>query len=298
MSPFQNRIQTQCRRFLKSAVPVLFCAFATTLYAQQDYTLPNVPYVCNGERLVIENCNIRDTSDTSTCMVGHPDHILSNGLMQYTNMTRQPSSSSSPPASSPPPTRSPPRKPSRRRQQDTYDANVKKANDEKTPSKPAPAAPRQPQKPIDPGRARHQPLHHLRPPPLVMHRQRAPRSLRPDALLRPFLRRPSRAPGRAHHGRSLRRRRRLAPRLHRRRRSRQLLLPLSQSGGLHPQPHSHRPSSPSTPGRAPSSSPSAPTEPSSVPAPSRSTESSPAATRPAPPPPDTPRPPPTPPPSA
>jgi hypothetical protein len=34
--------------------------------------------------MFIENCNIRGTSDNGTCMVGHPDHIQPNGLMQYT----------------------------------------------------------------------------------------------------------------------------------------------------------------------------------------------------------------------
>lgn len=47
-----------------------------------------VIYVCNGERIHIENCNIHDTSDSSTCMVGHPDTVLSNGLMKYTYETR------------------------------------------------------------------------------------------------------------------------------------------------------------------------------------------------------------------
>ena len=47
-----------------------------------------VTYVCNGERISIENCNIFNTSDSSTCMVGHPDTTLSNGLMKYTYETR------------------------------------------------------------------------------------------------------------------------------------------------------------------------------------------------------------------
>ena len=130
MSPFQNRIRTQCTCFLKSAVPILFCAFATTLYAQQDYTLPNVPYICNGERLVIEDCNIRDTSDTSTCMVGHPDHILSNGLMQYTTMTRAAIKQLFPTCKLPTADQIARAKAFQKRQQDTYDANVKKVNDE------------------------------------------------------------------------------------------------------------------------------------------------------------------------
>src|ERR1700676_501519 len=130
MSPFKKRIQTLCRRFLKAAVLILFCAFAATLNAQQDYTLPNVPYVCNGERLVIENCNIRDTSDTSTCMVGHPEHVLSNGLMQYTTMTRAAIKQLFPTCKQPTVDQVARAKAFQKRQQDTYDANVKKANDE------------------------------------------------------------------------------------------------------------------------------------------------------------------------
>jgi hypothetical protein len=53
----------------------------------QDIPL-HVTYVCNGERLFVENCNIRDLSDTANCFVGHPDTILSNGLMKYTNESR------------------------------------------------------------------------------------------------------------------------------------------------------------------------------------------------------------------
>jgi hypothetical protein len=130
MSPFPNHIQTQCSGFLKSAAPVLFCAFASILYAQQDYTLPNVPYVCNGERLVIENCNMRDTSNTSTCMVGHPDHILSNGIMQYTTMTRAAIKQLFPPCKQPTADQVARAKAFQKRQQDLYDANEKKANDE------------------------------------------------------------------------------------------------------------------------------------------------------------------------
>jgi hypothetical protein len=53
----------------------------------EDFEL-HVTYVCNGERLFIENCNMRDLSDTANCFVGHPDTILSNGMMKYTNETR------------------------------------------------------------------------------------------------------------------------------------------------------------------------------------------------------------------
>ena len=48
----------------------------------------NVTYVCNGERIYVESCNIRDLSDNATCMVGHPDRLHANGFMAYTNETR------------------------------------------------------------------------------------------------------------------------------------------------------------------------------------------------------------------
>jgi hypothetical protein len=53
----------------------------------QDLQL-HVTYVCDGARLFIENCNLQNLSDTANCFVGHPDTILSNGMMKYTNETR------------------------------------------------------------------------------------------------------------------------------------------------------------------------------------------------------------------
>jgi hypothetical protein len=55
--------------------------------AAQDVKL-NVTYVCEGERLYVESCNIRDLSDTSTCQVAHPDRPKHNGFMAYTSETR------------------------------------------------------------------------------------------------------------------------------------------------------------------------------------------------------------------
>jgi hypothetical protein len=57
------------------------------LASAQDLHM-SVTYVCNGERLLIESCNMRDTSDTSTCMVQHPDRPQHNGFPAYTNETR------------------------------------------------------------------------------------------------------------------------------------------------------------------------------------------------------------------
>ena len=74
-------------RFRQSTVLIALFAFVCAAAAAQDIRL-NVTYVCNGERIYIESCNIRDTSDTSTCMVAHPDHLTPSGMNSYTNMTR------------------------------------------------------------------------------------------------------------------------------------------------------------------------------------------------------------------
>src|SRR5580698_10272245 len=79
-----------CRALRKTIVALALGAAGVAgmrAAAAQDIKL-NVTYVCNGERVVIDSCNIRDTSDTSTCMVGHPDTVLPNGLMKYTYETR------------------------------------------------------------------------------------------------------------------------------------------------------------------------------------------------------------------
>jgi hypothetical protein len=83
------RPYSDCTRLcFKLSIATLFAAFATTIATAQDKDLlEGVTYVCNGERMFIENCN-PNPSDTASCMIGHPDHVMANGLMQYTNMTR------------------------------------------------------------------------------------------------------------------------------------------------------------------------------------------------------------------
>src|SRR5271163_3543850 len=131
MSPCysQDHRKNQPSVFPNLIVAILLAGFVAPLYAQ-DYTLPNVPYVCNGERLVIENCNIRDQSDAATCMVGHPDHIMANGLMQYTTMTRAAIKQLFPTCKQPTADQVARANAFQKRQQDLYDANVKKSNDE------------------------------------------------------------------------------------------------------------------------------------------------------------------------
>ncbi len=66
---------------------VLLGVGLSAVASAQDLQL-HVTYVCNGERLFIENCNMQNLSDAANCFVGHPDTILSNGMMKYTNETR------------------------------------------------------------------------------------------------------------------------------------------------------------------------------------------------------------------
>lgn len=49
--------------------------------------LLKVTYVCNGERIYVESCDIHDLSDSSYCLVAHPDH-LKNGMTTYIGSTR------------------------------------------------------------------------------------------------------------------------------------------------------------------------------------------------------------------
>src|SRR5271167_1308105 len=74
-------------RSLSAALVAFFSFLITCGLSASDVQL-NAVFVCNGERIVIDSCNMRDTSDTSTCMVGHPDTVLPNGLMKYTYETR------------------------------------------------------------------------------------------------------------------------------------------------------------------------------------------------------------------
>src|SRR5580704_2092395 len=59
---------------------------AGALCAQTFQT--NLTYVCGGERMIIESCNMRDVSDNSSCLVQHPDRPQHNGFPAYTNETR------------------------------------------------------------------------------------------------------------------------------------------------------------------------------------------------------------------
>lgn len=113
-------------------VTLIFAFTSTVAFA--DDILIGVTYVCNGERMFAESCNIRDTSDTSRCMIGHPDHIMPNGLMQYTYMTRGELKKLFPTCTQPSAQEVAKAQAFQKRQQDLYNANVAKANQQMQPA--------------------------------------------------------------------------------------------------------------------------------------------------------------------
>lgn len=110
-------------------IAALLGLFSWGVTAAQDLQ-KGVTYVCNGERIFIENCNMRDLSDTAYCFVGHPDTILANGMMKYTNETRGALKKLFPTCKQPSADEVARAKAFQKKQNDLYEANVKKANEE------------------------------------------------------------------------------------------------------------------------------------------------------------------------
>jgi hypothetical protein len=121
---------------VKLSIAMLLGVSATA----QDVKL-NVTYVCNGERIYVESCNIRDLSDTSTCMVGHPDRPKHNGFMAYTNETRGTLKKLFPTCQQPTAQELAAAAAFKKKQQELYDANVAKANPQPTNQSNADRAP-------------------------------------------------------------------------------------------------------------------------------------------------------------
>jgi hypothetical protein len=109
------------------------------LAAAQDIKL-NVTYVCNGERLYVESCNIRDLSDTSTCMVAHPDRPQHNGFMAYTTETRGALKKLLPTCTQPTAQELANEEAFLKKQQEIYNANAAKANPQQAAANSQPAS--------------------------------------------------------------------------------------------------------------------------------------------------------------
>ena len=99
----------------------------------QDIPL-HVYYVCNGERIFIEGCNIRDTSDNGTCMVEHPDHTNASGLAAITSETRGSLKKRLPTCQQPTAQQLAAAAAVQKKQQAIMDANEKKANQQLAPA--------------------------------------------------------------------------------------------------------------------------------------------------------------------
>ena len=102
------------------------------LTAAQD--IPNgVTFICNGEHIYIENCNIRDLSDNANCFVAHPDKLTPTGLNSYTNVTRGALKKLLPTCQQPSAKQLAAAKAFQQRQQDAYNAAVARANPQPPP---------------------------------------------------------------------------------------------------------------------------------------------------------------------
>ncbi|MBS1822722.1 MAG: hypothetical protein JST61_12235 [Acidobacteria bacterium] len=119
---------------VQAGIVLLLGLFAAAGLAQEKDLLVGATYICSGERMFIENCNIRDLSDNATCMVGHPDHVLSNGLMKYTTETRGALKKLFPTCQQPSAKQVAAAQAFQKRQQDIYNANVAKAEEQMRPS--------------------------------------------------------------------------------------------------------------------------------------------------------------------
>jgi hypothetical protein len=128
MNPYRSNHRAEATRNIVLKLSTVLLLALTWLSAPAQDLTPGLTYVCNGERMFIENCNMRDLSDTANCMVGHPDHIMPNGLMQYTNMTRGALKQLFPTCKQPSAQEIAKAQAFQKRQQDAYNANVAKAN--------------------------------------------------------------------------------------------------------------------------------------------------------------------------
>lgn len=108
--------------------------------AAEDFKL-NVHYVCNGERIYVESCNIRDLSDSATCQVAHPDRPLHNGFMVYTSETRGSLKKLLPTCQQPTAQEIGKEQAFEKKQQQALDANTQKYNPPPPPATAQPAVP-------------------------------------------------------------------------------------------------------------------------------------------------------------
>ena len=146
-------MRTSCsiRRYRTINIRLALCSALllgslAALAGAQDIPI-GVTYICSGEHIYIESCNIRDLSDAASCMVAHPDKLLPSGMNSYTNATRGALKKLLPTCTQPSAKQMAAAKAFQQKQQDTYNANVQKSEDQlKAATQPAVYG--QPQKPV------------------------------------------------------------------------------------------------------------------------------------------------------
>jgi hypothetical protein len=139
-------------RAVRATVPpaIALLAFLAGMMAHAQDIPIGATYICSGEHIYIENCNMRDLSDTSTCMVAHPDKLLANGMNSYTYATRAALKKLLPACTQPSAKQLAAAKAFQQKQQDIYNANVQKSEAQLKAAEQPPPAYGQPEKPVTP----------------------------------------------------------------------------------------------------------------------------------------------------
>ena len=134
--------------FLPFTLTPLLCVIAVRTAWAQEIIL-GVTYNCNGDKVIVDSCDIHDLSDTSHCFVGHPDKVK-DGLMAYENSTRGTLKKLLPTCRQPSAREIAAHEAFVKRQQAIQDANEKRANEQMNAARDANAGYPGQQKPISP----------------------------------------------------------------------------------------------------------------------------------------------------
>ena len=121
------RRRTSSSRLHTLAIALLLALFASAASAQEAFKL-HATYICSGEHIYVDGCNIRDLSDTATCSVVHPDHVNASGLAAISSETRGSLKQRLPSCTQPSAQQVAAAQAQQKRQDDLYNANVAKAN--------------------------------------------------------------------------------------------------------------------------------------------------------------------------
>jgi hypothetical protein len=105
---------------------ILVAGLAPAIAFAQDVPI-GATFICNGEHIYVENCNVRDPSDNANCMVAHPDKLLPNGMNSYTYVARGALKKLLPTCTQPSAKQLNAAAAFQKRQQDIYNANEQKA---------------------------------------------------------------------------------------------------------------------------------------------------------------------------